>query len=48
VLGNSKNKRFLPVLSRAAERDPSEVVRQTAREAHERLRTSGRDDAAAE
>jgi len=46
VLGNSRDKRFLPVLSRAAERDASEVVRQAARAAHERLRTS--DDAASE
>jgi epoxyqueuosine reductase len=37
VLGNSRERRFLPVLSRAVERDPSEVVREAARWAVERL-----------
>jgi epoxyqueuosine reductase len=37
VLGNSRERRYLPVLARAAERDPSEVVRDAARWARERL-----------
>lgn len=37
VLGNSRDKRFLPVLARAAERDVSEVVRHSAQLAVARL-----------
>lgn len=37
VLGNSRERRYLPVLRRAAERDSSEVVREAARWAVERL-----------
>jgi epoxyqueuosine reductase len=37
VLGNSRERRYLPVLTRAAERDRSEVVREAARWALERL-----------
>lgn len=37
VLGNSRQRRYLPVLSRAAERDPSQVVREAARWALARL-----------
>jgi epoxyqueuosine reductase QueG len=37
VLGNSRDKRYLPVLKNAAEHDVSEVVRATARAALERL-----------
>lgn len=38
VLGNSKNKRYLPVLQRTAEGHPSEMVRATAEWALHRLR----------
>ena len=37
VLGNSRERRYLPILTRAAERDGSEVVRDAARWAIERL-----------
>jgi epoxyqueuosine reductase len=37
VLGNSRDRRYLPVLTRAAERDRSEVVREAASWALERL-----------
>jgi epoxyqueuosine reductase len=45
VLGNSGDKRYLPVLSKAAERDSSSLVQETAREAHARLRARCDDDA---
>ena len=38
VLGNSRERRYLPVLTRAADSDSSEVVRDAARWAVERLR----------
>jgi epoxyqueuosine reductase len=42
VLGNAGDKRHLPLLDRVAARDPSEVVRETATWARDRLeRTSG-------
>lgn len=40
VLGNSGNRRYLPVLQRTAQQHDSEVVRQTATWALERLETS--------
>jgi epoxyqueuosine reductase len=41
VLGNSRQRRYLPVLVRAAERDPSPVVREAATWALARLHDAG-------